>query len=129
MRKKLEELNIMTSRRLLARDSNEWFLLPNKIAEAKRISMNWYFTGNTCLNGHIAPRRSLRGTCLACEGSPKARKERKIRYQEVKAIKSSLSTEDFATPINKDKDRRSTRQSPETKLNDLTKNDPTLSKK
>ncbi len=80
MRKKLEELNIMTSRRLLARDSNEWFLLPNKIAEAKRISMNWYFTGNTCLNGHIAPRRSLRGTCLACEGSPKARKERQNRY-------------------------------------------------
>jgi 5-methylcytosine-specific restriction endonuclease McrA len=39
--------------------------LPKTRAEAKRIGSKYYFTGEPCKHGHIAPRKT-KGSCLEC---------------------------------------------------------------
>lgn len=40
--------------------------LPKTRAEAKRIGSTRYFTGEACGKGHIKPRKTSNGNCLAC---------------------------------------------------------------
>jgi 5-methylcytosine-specific restriction endonuclease McrA len=42
-------------------------------AEAKAASVKFYFSGSSCPFGHLSQRRTINGSCLACEAAPARR--------------------------------------------------------
>jgi hypothetical protein len=96
-------------------------------AEAKLLSMTKYFTGEPCVNGHVAFRYTQSGTCEAClrshtptpsaEFNPKVREKIKMlmlrakelrnleraRIQNVNRLRSSMIAESESRIMNKHK--------------------------
>jgi hypothetical protein len=63
-------------------------MIPSTRAEAKAFGESHYFTGETCRNGHIEPRFTGSGVCMACarEKSQKWTALNRDKYLERKTI-------------------------------------------
>lgn len=57
---------------------------PTSRLEAHERNISHYFTGESCVNGHIEKRRTSDGKCLKCQSEHK-RRQRKNRPEEVRA--------------------------------------------
>ena len=65
-----------TGRKSRLPSETEWSLMPATAAEARRIGAQWYFTGQACKRGHVAPRREGNRTCAICAREDSADGER-----------------------------------------------------
>jgi hypothetical protein len=63
---------------------------PSTKALARQIQSKFYFTGLTCVNGHVADRRTTTGQCLGCE-----RRSNHEMYAAHKGERSARSRSDY----------------------------------
>lgn len=57
-------------------------------AEAKQINLKRYETGIPCKNGHIAPRQTSNGSCIACIRINKPRHDKAYRARNIEALRA-----------------------------------------
>ena len=63
--------------------------LPKTRAEARQIGSTRYFTGELCSHGHIEPRKTSNGNCLACSRDIKDRYAKTERGRERQSVHSA----------------------------------------